>query len=196
MRTFASINRAVAIASAVIASLAFPVPVSPAAGLYTIEGGTSNQRAEVRRALAASTFDWSVVPVVIQIRIRPGTAAWARSGEIRLGAELLDSGRASWGIVQHEFAHQVDFFLLDDVDRLRLRKALGGKAWFPNGQARFAPVAYGCERFASTLAWAYWPSPQNVFRPRPGNDESAAMKPAAFRALLAELLSRPRAPGS
>ena len=30
-------------------------------------------------------------------------------GQIWLDASLLDSGRFSWGVVQHEYAHQVDF---------------------------------------------------------------------------------------
>jgi hypothetical protein len=188
MRTLAA-NCAVMAASAALALLAFPLPVSPATGPYTIEGGTPQQRAEVGRALAASSFDWSIVPVVVRVRIGRGSATWARSGHVRLGAEVLDRGRASWGVVQHEFAHQIDFFLFDDADRERMRAALGGKAWWPNHALRLAHGAYGCERFASTLAWTFWPSRHNVLRPRTRSDESAAMKPARFRALLARVLA-------
>jgi hypothetical protein len=33
------------------------------------------------------------------------------------------------GTIQHEYAHQVDFFLLTDVQRERLNALLGGKIW-------------------------------------------------------------------
>jgi hypothetical protein len=47
---------------------------------------------------------------------------------------------------------------------------------------------YGCERFASTLVWAFWPSKHNAYRPSSRNDESAAMEPTRFRALVSGLL--------
>jgi hypothetical protein len=43
-------------------------------------------------------------------------------------------------------------------------------------------VQLTCERFASTLAWAYWPSPANVMQPPAGGDEAGSVTPAAFRA--------------
>jgi hypothetical protein len=36
---------------------------------------------------------------------------------------------------------------------------------------------YGCERFASTLAWAYWQSPQNCMNPAAIDGESRGMAP-------------------
>jgi hypothetical protein len=179
---------AIAAAAGALALLAFPPTVSPATGAYEIEGGTPLQTMQVRRALEASTFDWAVVPAVVRIRITHGPRTWARRGEIRLSAELLDTGRASWGIVQHEYAHQVDFFLLDDAARSKLRLALGGVTWWPSGKRALHHDAYACERFASTLAWAYWPSRFNSLRPRSRNSEAAAMPPAQFRALLGQLL--------
>ncbi|MDP9490652.1 MAG: hypothetical protein M3P42_00385 [Actinomycetota bacterium] len=154
---------------------------------HVLIGGTTAQKLEVRKALDASAFNWHVVPVVVKIRIVDGPKSWARRGEIHLSAELLDKGRASWGTVQHEFAHQVDLYLLDDADRKRIRKALGGYAWLPKNKA--VPHAErGAERFASTFAWAYWQSQNSSMRPRSAEDESAAMKPAQFRALLARVL--------
>ena len=50
---------------------------------------------------------------------------------------------------------------------------------------------YGCERFASELAWAYWSSPDNTMRPTSASDEAAGMPVAQFRALLAQLLGAP-----
>jgi hypothetical protein len=181
-------NCAVAAVAAAVAMLVFAAPVTPATGPYTIEGGTPTQRAQVRRALAASAFDWNLVRAVVKVRITRDPATWARPGQIILSADLLDTGRSSWGIVQHEFAHQVDFFLLDEVDRLQLARFLGGMTWWPSRAPGLGHRAYACERFASMLAWAYWPSRQNALRPRSRSDESAAMEPARFRALLAEVL--------
>lgn len=154
---------------------------------YVVLGGTTAQKAEVTKALDASSFDWDVVPALVTIRIAPGPESWAKRGQIRLSANLLDKGRASWGTVQHEFAHQVDLYLLDDADRKMLRKSLGGHAWLPHTDS--VPHAQrGAERFASTFAWAYWQSPDSSMRPRSAADESGAMKPARFRALLARVL--------
>ena len=50
---------------------------------------------------------------------------------------------------------------------------------------------YGCERFASTLAWAYWPNAQNSMKPAGAKDESAAMAPAKFRQLMGIMIGAP-----
>jgi hypothetical protein len=52
---------------------------------------------------------------------------------------------------------------------------------------------YGCERFASTLAWAYWPTAQNSMKPASAKDESAAMEPTRFRQLLGIMIGAPTA---
>ena len=65
-------------------------------------------------------------------------------------------------------------------------------AFAPDGSVKHAQLA--SERFASTLAWAYWPSPYNSLRPQSQTDEAAAMKPAAFRSLLARLTGAPVVP--
>jgi hypothetical protein len=85
-------------------------------------------------------------------------------------------------VVQHEFAHQLDFLLFDDADRAHLESILGGTSWWPGNEAAHGQLT--CERFASTLAWAYWPSADNAMRPLAGSDEAGAMAPAAFRALV------------
>ena len=119
----------------------------------------------------------------------------ATYGQIWLDGTLLDSGIFSWGVVQHEYGHQVDFFALNDSRRAMLA-VLGGKAWWaagaatsgaPNGTLAHAELT--SERFASTLAWAYWQSPSNSMRPTSPNDESAAMAPAAFRSLMTRVLA-------
>jgi len=156
-------------------------------GTYVFDGGTAAEQAQVRAALGASSFDWSLVPAQITIHIVRGIpVAQASPGQIWLDAALLDTGRFAWATVQHEYAHQVDFFLLDDADRATLERALGGLDWCYGVPLPHAD--YGCERFASTLAWSYWESPDNALRPRSPADEAGGMPPAAFRALMSQLL--------
>ena len=159
---------------------------------YRFDGGTRAERSAVTAAIRASSFDWRVVPAEVTIHIVPdlGTSE-AAPGEIWLDAGLLASGMFAWGVVQHEYAHQVDFFCLDDAARALLLGELGGTGWWsPGGQARHSDAA--AERFASTLAWAYWPSRSNVMSPADAGIESGAIAPARFRALLSRTLSRRR----
>lgn len=169
------------------ATPALTTPAHAVGGRYTVHGGTPAHRAQVRAALDASAFDWSRVPARITIHVAPGAHPHAVRGHIWLDENLLDAGRFSWGIVQHEYAHQVDFFLLDPASRALFNAALGGLDWC-GAVTGLHHAAYGCERFASTLAWAYWPSPHNVLRPDGDDDEAAALPPRAFRALLAGIL--------
>jgi hypothetical protein len=161
-----------------------------AGGSYAFDGGTAKQRAEVRAALEASAFDWSLVPATVTIHVAPGHDSEATRGNIWLDADLLNSGRFAWGVIQHEYAHQVDFFLLDEAKRAQLLAAVGGDDWCSNN-AELEHGNHACERFASTLAWAYWQSADNVMRPQSANDESAAMAPAQFRQLLATTIGAP-----
>ena len=113
--------------AALVAAFAL-VPVSGGAAAvdrgYVFDGGTTGEQTEVIRALDASAFDWRLVDSRIVIHIGRGLPSAATAGHIWLDANLLASGRFAWGVVQHEYAHQVDFLLLDDTDRTRLRKAL------------------------------------------------------------------------
>lgn len=170
-----------------LTALALSGTAHAAGGSYTFEGGTGKERAQVRAALEASAFPWDIVPAQITIHIARGNDSHALPGHIWLDADLLRSGRFAWGTVQHEYAHQVDFFLFDDATRARLLGELGGRDWC-YGVPGLDHADYGCERFASTLAWAYWPSADNALEPESSRDESAALAPAKFRSLLAELL--------
>jgi hypothetical protein len=178
----------------VAAALALAGGAQAKGGHYVFDGGTAVQQGQVKKALDASSFDWNLVPATITVHISRGHDSEAVKGEIWLDADLLNAGTFAWGVVQHEYAHQVDFFLLDDAKHAQLA-ALGGKAWWaPNGLAAapngtLAHADLTSERFASTLAWAYWPSTQNAMRPTSPKDESAAMAPAAFRALLGRVLA-------
>jgi len=161
-----------------------------AGGAYTFAGGTPREQATVRQALDASSFDWGLVPKTIVIHIARGTDSYAVPGEIWLDADLVDSGKWAWGPIQHEYGHQVDFFLLDDAKRAELGAALQTSAWCYDVPT-LAHDAYGCERFASTVSWAYWQSPDNALRPASRKDEAGALAPAAFRSLLAKLIGAP-----
>jgi hypothetical protein len=184
------VARIVCLLVALLGSAVAAQSAAAGGGHYGFVGGTAAERAQVRAALDASLFDWDAVPEQITIRIAPGLAPSATAGTIELDSGLLDAGRFAWGVVQHEFAHQVDFFLLDDAMRSRLAACLGGESWWqtPSG---FAHAALTSERFASTLAWSYWPSPDNVLRPISTGHGIATISPRSFRALLRSLLGVP-----
>jgi hypothetical protein len=177
-------------AVSLLAALVFCGAAHAAGGNYVFDGGTAGQQAQVRAALAASAFDWSIVPVRITIHIARGVRSEATPGDIWIDSDLVNAKRFAWGTIQHEYAHQVDFFAIDPLDRALLERALGGQDWCYDVLG-LAHGDYGCERFASTLAWSYWPSAQNALRPASPGDESAAMAPGRFRALLKDLIGAP-----
>lgn len=154
------------------------------------DGGTASQRVQVVSALAVSHFDWSILPRVT-VHIAPDSDSFAIPGEIWLDARLLDAGRFSWGVVQHEFAHEVDFLVLTSQQRAFFQKLLGARTWC-DVTRELPHSAYGCERFASTLAWSFWRSRDNCMRPESRRDEAAAVSPAVFTAAIAQVL-RPAA---
>ena len=164
-------------------ALAFVPNAAARGGFYTFDGGTRAEQAQVRAALDASSFDWSVVPATVTVHVGRAVSPHAIAGQIWLDAGLLDAGRFSWGVVQHEYAHQVDFLVLTDPMRARLHPLLKGASWWGGAHSDL-----DCERFADALAWAYWPSPDNVMRPESETDEGGQVDPAALRAMLAQLL--------
>ncbi len=162
-------------------------PVAQAAGgRYAFDGGTQAERAQVRLALDASSFNWDVVPGVVAIHITRGVDSQATPGQIWLDADLLDAGRFAWGVVQHEYAHQVDFLALTEAMRAQLRPSLGGVSWWADGVT--AHGALTAERFADEIAWSYWASADNCLRPLSAADEGGQIAPREFRALLASVL--------
>ncbi|HUH14905.1 MAG TPA: hypothetical protein VML35_03370 [Gaiellaceae bacterium] len=172
------------------AALAVTGSAQAAGGNYGFDGGTPKQHAQIKAALDASAFDWSIVPAHITIHVAPGTGSYAMPGHIWIDADLLSAGRFAWATVQDEYGHQVDFFLLDAAKRETLRRALGAKDWCYGVQG-LLHGEYGCERFSSTLVWSYWQSADNAYRPTAKGDESGAMAPAAFRALLGTMIGAP-----
>ena len=177
-----------------IGAMLAALTVSPAAfaggGNYVVVGGSSAEQAQVRAALNASAFPWSIVPAQITIHVKRGIDSFSLKGAFWIDADLLDAGSFSWGTVQHEYAHQVAFFLLDDPTRSALVATLGGASWWQALPG--TPWAeLTSERFASTLSWAYWQSAANSAKPTGLHDASAAMAPFAFKATLASVLGRP-----
>ena len=169
-------------------SLALAGGAAAHGGTYEIEGGSAAHRAQIRSALAASMFDWSTVPATVTVHVVRGARTLATPGHIWIDSALLDAGIFSWAIVQDEYAHQVDFFLLDDPKRQLLTRLLRGQVWCHGDRPGLPHAAYGCERFTSMLVWAYWPVEVNAYRPRRAADEAAAMAPARFRTLVSHLL--------
>lgn len=145
--------------------------------------------ASVGAALDASSFPWGIVPGSVTIEIAPGLTTQSTPGHISLDANLVDGGTFGWAIVQHEYAHQVDFLAVPQAGRVALQQALGARVWCRADNAMLAHAAYGCERFASVLAWAYWRSPDNALAPRGAGDEAGALAPAAFKRLLGQVLA-------
>jgi hypothetical protein len=169
----------------VVLAFALAPAAHAAVGRYAFDGGTRAQRSQVESALRASSFDWNLVPGRIVIHIGKGISSHAVAGQIWLDAGLLGTGRFSWGVVQHEYAHQVDFELLTDLMRAQLQPLLQDSAWWGSLDQH---AQLGCESFADLLAWAYWQSPANVMMPSSATDEGGQMSPAAFRAALTAVL--------
>ena len=160
-------------------------------GNYVFAGGTPAEQAQVHAALEASSFDWGLVPLQVTIHIARGIPqSYSTPGQIWLDANLLDAGTFSWGVAQMEYGQQVQFALLGETMKARLTALLGARQWcyestsLPRGEN-------GCERFAATLAWAYWPTGENSMKPSGPGDWSASMNAADFRALLAQLIGAP-----
>jgi hypothetical protein len=183
-------GRARAVAAAVVAALATLVTSSTAlaaGGNYAFDGGTTADRTQVQSALDASKFDWSIVPVQIQIHFVDGIGSYATPGHMWLDPALLHAGVFSWAVVQDEYAHQVDFFVLNDDQRDVLNDVLGARVWCHADRPGLAHGAYGCERFTSSLVWSYWQSPANAYRPLKAGAE-ATLSPWRFRSILGTLL--------
>jgi hypothetical protein len=173
-----------------ICFFAFAQSALAGGGSYAFAGGTPKQQATVHSALEASSFSWGLIPSTVTIHIGPFGDSYSTYGQVYLDASLLDSGRFAWGVVQHEMGHQVDFFLFDAAKRAQLLQLLGGKDWCYSISG-LKHSDYGCERFASELAWAYWQSPDNSMKPSGSTDEAGAIPVAQFRAALTQLIGAP-----
>lgn len=176
-----------------ICFFAFAQSALAGGGNYRFAGGTPREQATVYSALEASSFSWGLIPATITIHIGTFGDSYSTYGQVYLDASLLDSGRFAWGVVQHELGHQVDFFLFDDAKRAGMLQLLGGQDWCYSTSG-LQHSDHGCERFASELAWAYWPSPDNSMKPSGATDEAGAIPAAQFRAVLTDLIGAPVVP--
>ena len=172
-------------------ALAFAPNALAGGGHYTFDGGTMAEQSQVRAALDASSFNWNIVPGPVVVHIGGTAGSHAVAGQIWLDPSLLDSGRFAWGVVQHEYAHQVDFSVLTDAMRSQLHTVLGGASWWGGEHS-----ALDCERFADLVAWSYWQSPDNVMRPDSAVDEGGQVSPARFRSVVSGLLRQVRVTAS
>jgi hypothetical protein len=180
---------AVIVSLAALLALAVPAAGQSRDGSYSFVGGTAWERAQVRQALAASNFDWGVIPGKVQIHLGRGVDSRSLPGEIWIDSDVLRAGPFGWAVVQDEYAHQIDYALFDETTRAQLTVALGGRAWCATTFPGLRHSDYGCERFTSTLVWAYWPSRLNAYRPETRADEAAAMSAPRFRRLVENLLA-------
>ena len=180
------------LAALIAAALILPATALAGGGNYTFDGATPAERATVRAALDASSFDWDIVSKHVTIHVGEVGTSHARPGHIWLDRDLLAAGRFAWATVMDEYAHQVDFTVLDPLRRSILQQRLGGSAWCYE-IAGLTHSSYGCERFSSMVAWAYWPSKESSYRPESPADESAAMPAREFRQLLSALVGVPSA---
>ncbi len=176
-----------------LAALALPASALAGGGNYGFDGAAPAERSTVRAALNASAFDWSIVPRRVTIHVGHYGVSHSAPGDIWLDRGLLRAGRFSWATVMDEYAHQIDYHVLDALSRAVLQEELGTDAWCYE-LAGLSHAANGCERFASMVVWAYWPSKDNSYRPDSPTDEAASMRPAAFRTLLSTLVGKPTAP--
>jgi hypothetical protein len=177
-------------AATVAAALVFPASALAGGGDYVFQGAKPAERATVRAALEASSFDWGLVRQRVTIHVGRVGASHARPGHIYLDRDLLATGRFAWPTIMDEYAHQVDYFVLGPAERELLQHRLGAQAWCYEVDS-LSHSAYGCERFSSMLAWAYWPSRDSAYRPRAASDETAAMPAPEFRRLLSTLVGAP-----
>jgi hypothetical protein len=180
------------LAAVAAAALVLPASALAGGGNYGFDGATPAERSTVRAALNASSFDWSIVPQRVTIHVGNYGVSHSTPGDVWLDRGLLGAGRFAWATVMDEYAHQVDFLVLDAPRRALLQERLRASAWCYEADG-LTHGANGCERFASMVAWAYWPSKDNAYRPASPTDESASMRPAEFRTLLSSLVGVPSA---
>jgi hypothetical protein len=134
----------------VLAALFVPAKAQAGGGAYVFSGGSEAARAQVRAALEASSFDWSLVSATVTFRIANCGCAGSSPGLIVLDETQLAAapyGRAyTWAIVQHEYAHQVWDFALDDAAR-----ALSGRGFAASTSATSSRASLTMRMPASAL---------------------------------------------
>ena len=116
--------------SVVVCALALTPAALASGGHYVFAGGTPAEQQQVEQGLEASSFDWNLVPAQVTIHIvRNIPVSYSTPGQIWLDAGLLDSGSFSWGVVQMEYAQQVQFTILSPEAQSQLTGMLGAQQW-------------------------------------------------------------------
>ena len=165
--------------------------VATSAGAYVaFDGGSVRERAQVRAALQTSSFDWAVVQQQTTVHIGTYGTSYSTPGHVWLDARPAPHGQASRGRPSWTSSPTRSTSSCSTSRAARSSgEASGPRPGATSSPSR--PLALGRERFASMVAWAYWPSKENAYRPRSRTDETAAMPAPAFRALLADLIGAP-----
>jgi hypothetical protein len=166
-------------------ALTLAAPALASGGHYTVDGGTEFEQAQVRLALDVSKFDFDQVPDLIRIHIQPGETTESLPGDIWVGADWFKLTPTTWGFIQHEYAHQLDFFVLTAAQRAEAATLLGASRWDFDGE--LAHEDYGAERFASLLAYTFWPERTSAESPELDADTRAALANTTIRAFQSML---------
>ena len=177
------------------AALALPARPAARGGHYAFDGGTpaSRPRCASRSRSAASTG--TSCPTTVTIHLHRGSGSYATPGAIWIDTELARLRHVRVGPDPARVRPPGRLLpsrrrTAQRAERRARRARLVGE---PGRRRLHGPdhASLGAERFASTLAWSYWQSPANSLTPTSKKDESAAMAPASFRALLARVLGIP-----
>lgn len=183
----ATIHRMKVALAALVAALT--LAGTAAAADVRFDGGTPFEQQQVTQALASWRVDTSSLPTITVHVVPPSdphlgngaAAGYSIPGDVWLSSYWLDFGQAGWGFVQHEFGHELDYYVLTDAQRAELMKLFGASTWCDHSQPY---TERACEWFASELSWAFWPTQTNLQDPGTTNGLSGHVDPAKLRALI------------
>jgi hypothetical protein len=83
-------------------ALLLPAKGLASGGNYQFEGATAAERSTVRAALAASAFDWGIVPQRVTIHVGRYGVSHSTPQHIWLDRGLLAAGRFAWATIMDE----------------------------------------------------------------------------------------------
>ena len=145
---------------AALFALLLPADAKASGGSYTFSGGSEAARTEVRNALDASAFDWSLVPQTISIQIvdcgcagpvRGSSSSTRRCSSRRRTAAPIPGASSSTSTPTRSGGS------LWTMSSGRFSRTGWAAPTFRYERPGLSHDDHACERFASTLAWACWP---------------------------------------
>ena len=145
-------------------------PWRPAAATRS-RAARRRQQATVRAALEVSSFDWSVLPARSSSTSRRSAAPTPRPATSTSTARC-STPAASRGASSSTSSHTRSTSSSSTTRSARRSTQRSAAATGATASPGLAHSAYGCERFASELAWAYWPSADNSMSPAATHGES------------------------